>query len=160
MIVVEKRLGEIFETLPPIVSNDVEFYPYYDFGTEKDLNIFLKERRQQDESYYPIIWLETPIDVFGEKRVNFDLKLILAERTSTPHPSNSERVDEFFIKTLNPLFNNVIKGLRTSGFTKITGEIKRTNYFNYLQNTDVWDAIKLESKLEMTNCNLKKIYYS
>jgi len=160
MIIVEKRLKELFDTLPPIVDEDEDFKPLFDFGSEIDLNDFLKDERNKD-TRYPIIWLETPLQKTGDKRLTMDLKLVLANQNQYKNESNLSRLENNFNNFLNPLYKNVIKALDQSGFTRIIDrdKIERTDYFKHTQSTDIWDAIKFECKLEMTDCKLKTIYY-
>jgi len=123
------------------------------------------------------IWLETPITKTGkekcfESKVEIDFKLIIATIT-TANKTNLERIDITFKSTLIPLYENVIKAIRQSGRTKFINENnnQRTDYYNYglkelstekdsLTSTAIWDAIKLDCKLQLidSNCEIKIIY--
>jgi hypothetical protein len=169
MIIVEERLKELFKTLPPVVKNKKNYVHDYSFGTQEDLLLFLSKRA---EEIYPLIWLETPITKTGrENNITIKLKLIIAINTSSSI-SNLQRLEESFKPALNPMYKNIIKALKRSGFTRIIDEDKnkRTDYYNYglkqvgkkgTENvaSDIWDAIKLECELALTNCEQKKINY-
>ena len=161
MILVEKRLKEIFDTLPAISSNGKTYTATYGFGTKEDLNKELKLFRDKGGAYYPLIWLITPITKTGKKRINFSCELLLAENALNKNQSNLSRLETHFQYTLVPLYKNVIHAFHTSGFTKIVDKkrIERTDYFNYTDSTDIWDAIKLKLTLEMDGCPLKTIHY-
>lgn len=167
MILVEKRLKELFNTLPEIEVNGKNYKPQFDFGSHKDLLKFLNQKAKEGGTVYPLIWLETPIEKVGkENRITVDLKLVLATLTNS-EISNIERLNLTFGTTLVPLYKNVLKALQQSGFTQIRnkGKNKRTDFFNYgvkeneNQATDVWDAIKFECDLEINNCPLRQINY-
>jgi len=160
MIIVEERLRDLFLSLPKISVGQKDYAVNFDFGSHKDLLRFMNsERKLKGGVQYPIIWLETPIE-----RVNFrnnditlnGMTLILAT-LSNSEQSNLQRLETTFKPTLNPLYDNVIKALKYSGFTQIIGnqEVKQTNFYNYGVDesehltTDVWDVIKIELDLIM-----------
>ena len=170
MILVEERLKELFATLPIITVDNSDYKPQFDFGTHEDLLRYLNHKAKEGGKVYPLIWLETPIVKKGkENRINIDLKLVLATLT-TAELSNTERLEITFKPNLVPLYNNILKALRKSGFTRIidADKNKRTDFYNYgvkdkkeQRNiaTDIWDAIKFECELELTNCKQKNINY-
>lgn len=174
MIVVESSLKNIFATLPAEVENGKEFKPVYDFGNQKELLCFINSQNKLGATKYPLIWLETPVSMTGkpnQKEVN--LTLVLAT-LSKYELSNTQRLETTFKNTLFPLLENVLKALKRSGKTRIKdeGNIKTTNYFNYgvkdlrqknesQVSNDIWDAIKLECKIEITancGCDIKINY--
>lgn len=172
MILVEERLKELFETLPVITVSHSDYKPQFDFGTHEDLLRYLRSKAKEGGKFYPLIWLETPIVKKGkENRIYIDLKLVLATLTKA-ELSNTNRLEVTFKPTLVPLYNNIYKALRKSGFTRIVDpeNNKRTDFYNYgvkkkngneTENiaTDIWDAIKLECELEITNDCKKNINY-
>lgn len=169
MIIVEERLRELFETLPPIIKGDKSYKSAFNFGSHEDLLNYLSKRGSDT---YPLIWLETPITKNGkENRITIDLKLIIAIN-SNANTSNSERLNISFKPSLIPLYKNILKSLKQSGFTKIieAQKNKRTDFYNYGVKeknskekkhiaTDIWDAIKFECELELTDCKQKNINY-
>ena len=178
MILVEKRLKELFATLPPIVresteGESIEFKPAFDFGDQEDLLWYLAQKKKLGGKVYPLIWLETPITKKGkENRVTVDLKLVLATLNQKTTMSNLERLNRTFTQTLVPLYENVLKALEQSGFTEILKpeNNKRTDFYNYgvkqrggkdseHKTTDIWDVIKLECELELTDCKQQNINY-
>jgi hypothetical protein len=184
MIIIEKRLIELFNTLPPIKVNGISYKPIYDFGTQEDLLKFLKYKRKEGTSIYPLIWVETPIFRKGdEKRKEVSLKLVLATLTNS-EISNTERLLITFDSTLLPLKENVLQAINQSGFTRnlkekenneafyfnygVKNTNKKTNIYNYGISdtnreisvvTDIWDAISLELTVEFTECKLKNINF-
>ena len=167
----EERLLELFDTLPPIKVGGKCYVVNSEIGTPKDLNRYLNLKRKEVENIggniYPILWIQTPILPNGnEFYKEFPLSIVLATLTNS-EMSNKERLKTTFADTLNPLFDNVLKALRMSGFTQIlteTGdfntEFRRSNHYNYGTpegtqhiTTDIWDAILLECNVSMnTNC--------
>ena len=151
--------------------------PKFDFGTKEDLLIFINDYSDNKITPYPLLWLETPITKTGkeakfESKVEIDFRLIIATIT-TANKTNLERIDLTFKSTLIPLYENVIKAVRQSGRTKFIDEEnnKRTDYYNYglrelatetnhFSSTAIWDAIKLDCKLQIidSNCEIKIIY--
>lgn len=165
MIVVEDRLKNLFATLPNITVNSSDYAPAYNFGSHADLLVYLNQKRKEGGKVYPLIWLETPIEDIGKNdRIRTDLKLILATLTTT-QLSNVERLLLSFDTTLIPLYDNIYKALRMSGFTKIISpeNNKRTKYYNYgiekTEATDIWDVLKFECEVEFTNCKQEIINY-
>lgn len=184
MILVEQRLKELFETLPVQTIDGSDYKPAFDFGTHEDLLKYLKYKRKEGGKIYPLIWLETPIVKNGkEERLKIELKLVIATLTNS-EISNTERLQLTFKTTLVPLYDNIQKALMQSGFTRILNadKNKRADFFNYgvkdtnkktnVYNygisdtnkekhlaTDIWDAIKFECDLEITECKQKNINY-
>ena len=174
MILPEDRFIALFDTLPSIINDGNEYKPQYDFGTIEDLNRFLNQKRKEvaliGGNIYPLIWLETPIKKTGtDKRVTFKPVIVLGTLTNSTI-SNRERLEVTFKPVLIPLLENVLKSLKQSGFTtivkkKFLHEYDRTDFFNYVTDeeheaTDIWDAMKIELEIEMTdNCQQKNINY-
>lgn len=178
MILPEERLKEIFDELPAITIGASSYTPIYDFGSQKDLYRFLNLKRKEVTStgsgnIYPIIWMETPVTKVGTNtRLSFPLTLVIATLTNSTM-SNLERLAVSFDTVLTPLYDNILTGLQQSGFTQIvpvennqTNSVTRTDYFNYgtendqnHETTDVWDAIKLECTVLMTDKCLRTINF-
>jgi len=163
MIIVEERLKELFDTLPPVESGGSDYQVRFGFGSESDLGQFLKSlNERQGETKYPLIWLITPVQVEGkEDRVTFPLNLIVAT-DSNNSDTNLVRLEKTVKKVLTPVYENMLKALHRSGFTRILNEDqnKRGLYFNYSERiSDIWDALKFECLLEMTSCKMKSINY-
>lgn len=171
MIIIEERLKELFATLPAIVGdNGSDYFPRYDFGTTEDLVRYLKDLNKQKEAgksvkKYPLVWLETPIKQKGdESPVFIDLKLILATESNSI-ASNTTRLEETFKGTLFPLLVNIKKSFRLSGFSRIMQPENNieTKFYNYkgkdIGTTDIWDAIKFECSLRITDCPQNNINY-
>lgn len=167
MIIVEERLEELFDTLPLITVGGSDYKTAFDFGSHKDLLKFLAMKKKEGGKFYPLIWLETPFTESGkEDRISIDLKLILATLTNA-EISNKERLEVTFKPALIPLFENIYKAFRMSGFTKIINpeDNKKTKHYNYgvdgkeERPSNIWDAIKFECELELTECKQEIINY-
>lgn len=180
MIIPEERLDELFATLPAMSIGGESFTPYYDFGTQPDLYKFLNLKRKEvntsgSGNIYPIIWMPTEgLTLQGDhdKRIRFRLSLVLATLT-TSEQTNKDRIDLAFKTVLHPLWSNIERALKYSGFTKLirTGnnvqdEVLFQRYFNYSTDndenhdtTDIWDALRVETELEMTSGCLRSITY-
>lgn len=166
MIIVEQRLGELFDTIPVVTVSGADYKPIYDFGSHKDLLRFLAAKRKEGGNIYPLIWLETPITETGDNSPVFvNLKLVLATLTSSTL-SNTERLEKTFKPTLFPLLKNVEKSLKVSGFSRIMNPDKNkvSKFYNFEDKgennaTDIWDAIKFECELRVTDCPQQKFNY-
>ncbi|BFP39497.1 hypothetical protein FGF1_03420 [Flavobacteriaceae bacterium GF1] len=155
-MIVEERLIPIFDTLPAQTIGGSDYIPHFDFGSHRDLLLYLNHKSKKGGKRYPLTWLQTPFKVTGDKRLEVRLKLVLAT-LSNGEMSNRERLEVTFKPTLYPLLINVKKALNRSGFTRILDADRnvQTNFFKYGFNgqnevTDIWDAIKFECLLEMT----------
>lgn len=167
MIIAESRLGDIFATLPEVADLDANlFKPRYDFGSEEDLLVFINDNRDAKVNTYPLIWVQTPLRVKGQMpRLSVKLNLIMATCSSSDLP-NTERLRVSFTPLLIPVYENVIKAFNRSGFTKLMNRENevRTHFYNYgvqgkSQGTDIWDALKLECEIEMSDCAQREIFY-
>ena len=167
MIIVEDRLTELFATLPNITdSASISHSIKFDFGSEEDCILFLNSNRKIiNVGSYPLAWLQTPFISKGEDKKDFDLKLIIAN-LSDAQSSNIDRLEYSFKAVLYPVLENVMKGLKVSGFTKILepDTMKISNHFNYgvdgkNPKTDIWDAIKFECKIQMNSCSIRNFNY-
>ena len=175
MIVIEDRLKELFDTLPALVNSAGTFNPKFSFGDQKELNAYLKAH-SRGSSVYPLIWMVYPnIEKFRntDRVVNSDITLILATMNDQTEWLNGQRFIETFGKELFPVLGNIKIALRESGITKVISDsdgddftiTKFPNYGDTKPNsdkhytTDVWDAIKVEFKLEVNDCKLGIINY-
>lgn len=166
MIVLEERLSEIFDTLPPIVNSGGSFKPTFGFGDDLELNKFIKARIK--ERIHPLVWLVYGNIEMHDKHdkylVSNSTTLIIACK-SLDHPLNEQRLKTTYSTILNPMLDNVKKALISSGITKVTPirdklffEIsKHPNYTSENIQTDaktivIWDAIKLTFNLEVNDC--------
>jgi hypothetical protein len=159
----ETRLIELFNTLPAIEVDGVQYPVNFDFGNENDKNNYLVQKNKEGVSIYPLIWL-----VSGQQEVEIrdgefetEIDLILATLTSSTL-SNRERLLTTFDSTLFPLHENVIKAFERSGFTKIIEKKPIVKYFNYSESNktttlDIWDAIKIGLKIQYNNCKINTI---
>ena len=168
MIIVEERLTELSSTFPIMTISGSDYKPDFGFGTKEDLYKHLIEKAKTGGKYYPLVWLLTPIESIGsKKRIETPLSLILATLNKVKSMSNKKRIELSFKTTLIPLHDNIITAFNQSGFTRILNpaKIKRGNHYNFefekgeSSPKDIWDAMKVEFELEMTDECLEKINY-
>ena len=168
MILPEKRLTELFDTLPLMSIGGKDWKPQFDFGDEIDLNNFLNQKRKERSNPYPLVWLQTPFrskELLDGSMELSDLNFVLATLSSATK-SNKERLDITFEPVLIPLLGYFKTALNHSGFTSIltAPETKRTNHFNYGKGnestfTDIWDAIQVNIDISMNHNCLREINY-
>lgn len=154
MIVVEEILAELFSQLPKYKdSNNKEFEIKYEWGSEKDLTLFLKTI---SGNKYPLIWLvqgrQTDNDFTHSTERN--LRLILAKNSEQKTNRNPTVFKNDFKNCLNPLLVNVLKCLKSSGVTSIinNGQMDVDRRANYTEESnesktfaiDYWNAIILD----------------
>lgn len=164
-MIVEERFISLFDTLPVQTVDGSDYKPFFGFGSQRDLLLYLNHKSKEGGKRYPLVWLQTPFQTTGDKRLEMKLKLVLAT-LSDSGMSNVERLQVTFVPTLYPLLENVKKALNHSGFTRILNAERnvRANFFKYGFNgenevTDIWDAIKFECELEMVDCPQRTIHY-
>ncbi|WP_407277362.1 hypothetical protein R5O20_02700 [Tenacibaculum maritimum] len=170
-IIAEERFIELFNTLPVMNISNSEYKPQYDFGSEEDLLKYLNQKHKEGGKVYPLIWLETPIVLEGDKRKKSVFKFVLAT-LSNSELSNKGRLEVTIKPTLVPLKNNMLKAFKQSGFTRVLNRDRKKQSIHYnfgtkdikskkqeSQASDIWDAIKFEVELEITGNRVKKINY-
>lgn len=153
MIVVEEICEEIFKQLPAYKDSKNKELPIrYEWGSEKDLVLFLKTI---SGNKYPLVWLvqgrqsDDIIHHSSERR----MRLILAKNSDQKENRNPTVFKSDFKNCLNPLLKNVITCLNKSGVTTIIGgEMEVDRRANYTEESnesktftiDYWNAIILD----------------
>lgn len=154
MIVAEEICGEIFLQLPKYKDkNNKEFPIKYEWGSERDLVLFLKTI---SGNKYPLVWLvqgrqtDNIVHHNSERR----MRLILAKNSDQKENRNPTVFKSDFKNCLNPLLKNVLTSLNKSGVTTIlnNGEMEVERRANYTEETnesktfsiDYWNAIILD----------------
>ena len=157
-----RELKQVFDQLPVQTINGKDYKPVFRAGTEDDLRKFLKVKRKTGERYYPLVWLETPLDETQET----ELRIILATLNRKTDMGNFDRLDWTFEATLDPLFKNVMKALKRSRVFKMTADQYITNnyngtrIFNYVVTPDIWDALTMDVGVRYTKgCKVKTINF-
>lgn len=162
MISIEKRLVELFNTIPSITEGTLKFKPSFYYGNENDFNSFLEQGNNNSTSFYPIIWLETPFEsnYTDDFSTEAKISLILASTTSK-ESSSKEKEESVFKNVLNILYNNVLTALNQSSITQVIeeNEIFLRKFYGYDKAIDCLDAIKIDLTIRVNNNNLRKIYY-
>lgn len=152
MIIVEDILRQIFSQLPPATEGIKSFPIKFEWGGEKDLNLYIKNAEQK----YPLIWLVQGRETHSMYSNNAEkpLRLIIAKNSSHVTSRNPQVWDTEFTQYLNPILENVIKAFERSGVTTIMrdGEYDVERRANYTEESsedktktiDFWNVIILE----------------
>ena len=161
MIVVEDRLSEIFEFLPPING----FNPVFRYGDDKELNTFLSSYDGKSSTPYPLIWLVYPYTEKQSRRhVEItNMKFILAVRNNEVMLYD-ERIIKTFKGLLIPLYNNIIESFKKANTMLTDDEYNVVKYPNYgsgeeAKANDIWDAITITTDVEFNDFRLLNIKY-
>lgn len=149
MIVTETLLKSIFNQLPNYIdSNSKDFPIKFEWGDQEDLLLFLKTIKGNK---YPLVWL-----VNGEQTTNRvqnavtrKCRFILAKDSKNVTNRNPTVWNTEFTNCLNPLLENVLKALESSGVTGIEAEFVERREANYTEEnlqkaTDFWNVIVLD----------------
>lgn len=154
MIVVEERLGEVFEQLPLVVG----FKPIYDFGDKHHLIKLLKAYSDEAKSPYPLVYqLSTKSkqnELVQEGETN--LVLMIATRNDETALFNKNRWATSYRNVLIPTAKHVVTALTKGGIFVWNFEYEIDNYPNYGSGeenftTDIWDAIRLTTRITITD---------
>ena len=170
MIVFEDRLAEIFDMIPnSIGAKNVEFKPYFNWGTQDVLNKYLAI--ESNQTRYPLIWLLDADDEYDELH-----SIVRRRDTSLVIAMHSDKTDDFnpliyntdYKLVLNPLTENIIKSIERSGASKFY-DVKYTirKFPNYsvtqrgdkTKTLDVWNAVLLKCSIEINDKCLKTIKF-
>jgi hypothetical protein len=173
MIIVEDRLKELFDTLPPIQIGGESFDAVFKYGDQKELMAFLASTKGDAVKPYPLIWYVQPnaeTDNGHDQEVSLTLPLVLAVN-NPKEMLNDERKETTYKTILEPLRANVRTALKKASILNLTGADVRfttTKFPNYSgddNNTeeselqDVWDAIKQVQDVTINNHCLKTFLY-
>tara|TARA_R110002167_G_scaffold313655_1_gene519315 strand:- start:12667 stop:13185 length:519 start_codon:yes stop_codon:yes gene_type:complete len=169
MIVTEDSLASIIDGFPSIqINSSTNLKPQFGWGDDKELNRYIALRKSKS---YPLIWLLPSEDLYegstGQSVVK-ECTFIIATRETRTMLLNEARYKASFAIVLNPLTDNLIKGLSSSNITsRSNSEYKIIKLPNYSDDEikngtiDLWDAISLKIDIRFTNNlkNLKPIIY-
>lgn len=168
MIVVEQRLQELFNTLPPVLIPDaadnlVPHDIFFDWGKIEDLNVLIKQ-----EDVYPLLWLETGFDESHNNQKNeVSVSLSFKIATSGLNSSllNQQRILSTFALVLIPTLDNIRKAFERSNITVLENQDWNiTKFYNWsdeqnLETSQVWDALRFDIDLIINNDCLKPFSY-
>lgn len=163
MIIVEDRLKEIFDTLPPLKnSKGIDFKPVFKCGDNKELSTFLKLSKKTRDPY-PLIWLISPYTE-EHKRTHVlieNMSLILAVETNSSM-LNNQRLEDTFKTVLIPLYDNIKTLFMKANTVNTDDTYIVTKFYNYSGDTnptdkhevtDIWDAMKITFEIQInSNC--------
>jgi len=160
MIIPEYIIRDIVKQIPDVVINlERTQKPQFGWGDKLELNRYLKLKKNNS---YPLIWLLPSIEHHSKDgdRCNKRLEIIIATLEEDENLYNPERYDKSFRIVLNPVAEQVIKGLTDSRVTKIIGAkwdvFKHPNYSDDDGKSNgtiaLWDALKLTfNEVEFNN---------
>ena len=160
MIIPEYILRDIVKQMPDVVINpQVTQEPQFGWGDKLELNRYLEKKKNGS---YPLVWLLPSIEHHSEDgdRCIKRLEIIIATLEDNQDLYNPERYDKSYRIVLNPVAEQVIKGLTDSRVTKIIGAkwevFKHPNYSDDDGKSNgtiaLWDALKLTfNEVEFNN---------
>ena len=167
MIVVEHRLRDIISQIPTIALNAdyLAVSPKFGWGNKKELNRYLELKK---EGSYPLIWLLPSKESHKNNGESVQRKcvFIIAHLEKDTSLFNDERYLKSFDLILNPLTDYLVQGLRTASISFIVDDeweiFKEPNYSETQSadehgTIDLWDAIRLDCNIEITNDCLNTI---
>lgn len=150
MIIPEYILRDIFKQIPAIEMGNANNTPFFHWGDKQELVKYIKTSESKN---YPLIWLLPTVDYHYEygTRCSKRLELVIATLETNESLFNTSRYDKSFRIVLNPLANQVVKGLTDSKITKIIDAkweiFKHPKYSDDGGKTnatiDKWDALKI-----------------
>jgi len=163
MIIVEDRIREIINTMPPVNYDGVDYPVIFDFGNENDLNKFIR----QEDKKYPLIWLQTGFmeDISQSHYVSTDLSFIIATYSGDINKNNSQRLIDTFGNILIPLMENLDKAFTRSNTVLFSRPNRKiTKFYNYGNgmkhtSTDIWDAIRFDVEVIINDNCFKAFSY-
>ena len=160
MIIPEHILRDIVKQIPAVVINSkITQKPQFGWGDKLELNRYLENKKNDS---YPLIWLLPT----GENHhsdgdyCNKRLEIIIATLEEDENLYNPERYNQSFKIVLNPVTEQVIKGLTDSRVTKIIEAkwdvFKHPNYSDDDGKSNgtiaLWDALKITfNEVEFNN---------
>jgi len=166
MIVLEDVFSALFNKLNPITRNGITANPVFGYGDDNDLNRFLAER-EKDLGPYPLVWLLLPYEQEYENRGSLSgkqvaeverLQFVLAVETNTDLRIE-QRLDITYKQVLYPLFDDVMRLIKSTSVIKMNDGYKVRKYPLYLDELNsekantiiVWDALKIIFDCKINN---------
>lgn len=161
MIVIEDKLEAIVNQIPVIDVSGVEVSSYFGYGSEEELNRYIKN---SESNNYPLVWLlqNSETQDLTQKLATKNVSIIVATLEERLELSFKQRYGASFKYILNPLVNYVLQGLRNSSVSRlVSNEVTITKFPNYTQEEgtviDKWDAIRIDAEVEFNNNCLRDI---
>jgi hypothetical protein len=160
-------LEQLIDNIPNIIRDNIEFKVRFGYGTHSDLLKYLKGvAKKKDYPKYPLIWVETPLELDDYHRQNVaegEINFIIAT-LSNNELSNKDR-NKTTVKILQEVYEYLYDSLSKSRATKIISEKSgRRIIFNYETDTekgasDIWDVIQFRPEVKFKfNCEVKNIF--
>ena len=145
--------------LNPLNISGKDFVPKFMYGSHTDMLVYLNQKRKEGGNAYPLIWVETPIELDGFPLAKAKVKILLATITNS-NISNTERTKITFQTTLDPLLKITVDAINGNNSLDIQKDedYSTSRHFNYdtnklLESSDIWDAILLKCIIRFNlNC--------
>ena len=168
IIVPEYILEDIVELMPTITyPNSVERNIKFGYGDKKELNRYLALKK---DASYPLIWLLMPekeTHTCQFSKAERDCRFIIATLEDRSDLLNSQRYRGAFDQFLLPVANLLIEGIQSASTTRFANqdEVGIAKHPNYSEESnsnesgviELWDAIRLDCKIEFNNSCLNQI---
>lgn len=165
MIDIHARLTQAFDVLPLIDG----FKPNYKWGDDHHLNKLLKLYiNDNSKNIYPLIYNVSNRSSQSEmsNEATVELSLIIATRNKNTDWHNGNRWATSYKNVLFPMVKNMAQLFYKSGFTYWDGRYELYEFPNYgnteeNKTLDIWDALRMDLRLNITNnCLYKEIIFN
>lgn len=132
--------------------------PIYEFGDEYHLNAIIKLYNQDKKSIYPLIYNIENLSTQSSRGniTEVSLKLIIATRNKHTERKNTQRWATSYRNVLFPIAQHLDTLFTKSRMFVYDGEAVLREFPNYgngkeNETTDVWDALRLDTTLQIRN---------
>ena len=169
IIVPEHKLRDIVSKMPQVDYGGTNGLRTIQFGwgDKKQLNKYLALKK--DDSY-PLIWLLNPRPKTckaNQSLVERDCNLVIATLESRKDMNSMERFDASFDIILNPITDLIFQGIGSATTTRFLNDDEQVvnDFPDYSDDANsnssgviaLWDAIRIDCKIEFNNSCLKNI---
>lgn len=170
IVVPEYLLEDIVDQMPQISYPNGDRSINFGYGDKKELNKYLQLKK---EGSYPLMWLLMPekeTHIYEFSKAERDCKVVIATLETRADLMNPQRFRGSFDQFLFPMANLFIEGISSAETTRFINDTKVDIYKhpNYSEETDskksgviaLWDAIRLDCRIEFQNACLKQIKWT
>lgn len=166
MIIFEDRLAELVGTMPKLTLNNIEYQINFDWGTETKLAQYLALNGKLS---FPLIWLAENEDINNEREpsVKRNARLVILNESQKPDQFNPYLHKYDYDKVLQPILDNLLIGLKQSGFTRFNDKsfkTRRVKEYSMRNESEsliyICNAIVLDAEITITDGCLQFIKYN
>jgi hypothetical protein len=152
MIVFEDQLARLIEVLPPLTNGTLSQKINFNWGTEEVLAKYLTLSGKKS---FPLIWLVEGVDNndLREPSVKRNARIIILYESQAPSEFNSYQHEFDYKIILQPILDNLLTALKTSGISRIDdANFKTQRVKNYsMRNNEtlvyICNAILLDAEI-------------